>query len=235
MYMLNKIVAVFSGGLDSTSLLLRSIATYGEVRAISFWYGQKHVHELTTASAICGELAVDHIIMDVSNTFQNTCSALLQNNTQEIPKKGYRDHAAEDRDAYGGVITSVPARNLLFGLHAAIRAASWGYDTVAMAVHQNDGDFYAYPDCEPEVLFPFAQSLFGAFGKKVKLVFPFIQMKKWEVLKAAATNKAAEEILGKSRSCYERSTLHCGECATCRERKEAYRQAALIDPTKYMK
>lgn len=233
--MLNKMVVVFSGGLDSTSLLLKAVATCDEVRAISFWYGQKHMRELSRAASICEKLSVPHAVMDVTGAFLNVRSALLQSSTREIPKKSYSDHVAEERDKYGGVVTSVPARNLLFGLYASIHAAAHDYNLVTMAVHQNDGAFYAYPDCTPDVLFPFAQSLYTNFGGKVKLSFPFIQMKKWEVLKAAATNKAAEIILGESWSCYETMAEHCGECATCRERKEAYRLAGINDPTKYMR
>lgn len=231
---MSKTIVVFSGGLDSTSLLLQAVAGCQEVRALSFIYGQKHMRELQVASALCEELGVKHEIRDITSAFHHTRSALLQHGI-EIPKKSYAEHTSNDRDAYGGVSTSVPARNLLFGVYAMIEAAAWQFNSAVMAVHKNDGDFYAYPDCLPETLQPFAAGLSEAFRHQIQLLFPFINMLKWEVLRAGAVSKKAQIALGKSWSCYTAGDIHCGECATCRERKTAYQRAGLSDPTIYAK
>lgn len=240
---MDKTVVVFSGGLDSTSLLLQAVAKCQEVRALSFIYGQKHIRELQVASALCAELGVKHEIRDITSAFCHTRSALLQVGAPqygmaqqlEIPKKSYAEHTSNDRDAYGGVSTTVPARNLLFGVYAMIEAATWQFNSAAMAVHKNDGDFYAYLDCLPETLHPFAAGLAEAFAHQIQLLFPFIYMQKWEVLHAGAVDEKAQIALGKSWSCYAAGDIHCGECATCRERKAAYQRAKLFDPTIYAK
>jgi 7-cyano-7-deazaguanine synthase len=35
-------------------------------------------------------------------------------------------------------------------------------------------------------------------------------------------------------SCYEGGQQHCGRCGTCVERREAFRDAAVEDPTRYL-
>ena len=35
-------------------------------------------------------------------------------------------------------------------------------------------------------------------------------------------------------SCYKGGDVHCGKCGTCIERKEAFRDAGINDPTKYI-
>jgi 7-cyano-7-deazaguanine synthase len=34
-------------------------------------------------------------------------------------------------------------------------------------------------------------------------------------------------------SCYEGGEVHCGLCGTCNERKEAFENAGVPDPTRY--
>jgi 7-cyano-7-deazaguanine synthase len=34
-------------------------------------------------------------------------------------------------------------------------------------------------------------------------------------------------------SCYKGGAIHCGTCGTCVERREAFAQAGLADPTRY--
>jgi 7-cyano-7-deazaguanine synthase len=34
-------------------------------------------------------------------------------------------------------------------------------------------------------------------------------------------------------SCYEEGAIHCGQCGTCVERREAFRLAGIPDPTDY--
>jgi 7-cyano-7-deazaguanine synthase len=34
-------------------------------------------------------------------------------------------------------------------------------------------------------------------------------------------------------SCYKGGAIHCGKCGTCVERREAFAQAGVVDPTVY--
>ena len=35
-------------------------------------------------------------------------------------------------------------------------------------------------------------------------------------------------------SCYKGGAIHCGTCGTCVERREAFIQASVVDPTEYV-
>ena len=48
-------LVVFSGGQDSTTCLFWARERFENVRALSFFYGQKHRHELDMARAIAEE------------------------------------------------------------------------------------------------------------------------------------------------------------------------------------
>ena len=48
---MNRVVMALSGGMDSTSLLLRMLAKGSKGTCISYDYGQKHVIELDRAFA----------------------------------------------------------------------------------------------------------------------------------------------------------------------------------------
>ena len=50
-----RIVVVYSGGLDSFTLLNHSLELGHEVFPITFNYGQKHIKEVSYAEAFCKE------------------------------------------------------------------------------------------------------------------------------------------------------------------------------------
>ena len=53
--MKEKALVVFSGGQDSTTCLFWAKKHFDEVYALSFTYGQKHVHEVDIAESIAAE------------------------------------------------------------------------------------------------------------------------------------------------------------------------------------
>ncbi len=53
-----KVVVIYSGGMDSFTVLHKAIADGHEVYALSFNYGQRHVKELLCAKSVCEELGV---------------------------------------------------------------------------------------------------------------------------------------------------------------------------------
>jgi 7-cyano-7-deazaguanine synthase len=61
-----KVVVIYSGGMDSFTVLHKAIADGHEVYALSFNYGQRHVKELVCAKSVCEELGVPHKVVDIS-------------------------------------------------------------------------------------------------------------------------------------------------------------------------
>jgi 7-cyano-7-deazaguanine synthase len=64
--MAEKVVVIYSGGMDSYTVLNRAIKDGKSVYALSFNYGQRHVKELDFAAKVCRELEIPHKIIDIS-------------------------------------------------------------------------------------------------------------------------------------------------------------------------
>jgi 7-cyano-7-deazaguanine synthase len=57
--MAKHVVVSLSGGMDSSTLLLRALSEFDTVTAVSFDYGQKHKVELEKARALVNYLNVN--------------------------------------------------------------------------------------------------------------------------------------------------------------------------------
>ena len=64
----------------------------------------------------------------------------------------------------------------------------------------------------------------------VRLVRPFITFTKGQI---AAEGARLGVDFARTWSCYKGGAVHCGKCGTCVERREAFAQAGLADPTVY--
>jgi 7-cyano-7-deazaguanine synthase len=64
----------------------------------------------------------------------------------------------------------------------------------------------------------------------IELLRPFIQFNKGQI---AARGRELGVDFSKTWSCYKGGELHCGTCGTCVERREAFIQSRVPDPTTY--
>ena len=110
-------------------------------------------------------------------------------------------------------------------------AASRQCDGVAIAVH--GGDHFIYPDCRPEFISDFQKMQDRALDgvNPVKLMAPFVNISKSDIVKTGAELGVPFEHTW---SCYQGGTAHCGRCGTCVERREAFSLARVDDPTDYL-
>jgi 7-cyano-7-deazaguanine synthase len=152
------VVVSLSGGMDSSTLLLRCLKEYDSVTAISFDYGQKHRVELERAQSL-----VDYI-NSTCPTDEN-CFNGCKVNYRQIQLNGLVDlldsalvtggedvpegHYAEDNMK----ATVVPNRNKIFASITQAVALSVANRTgetcdIAMGIHA--GDHAIYPDCRQE-------------------------------------------------------------------------------------
>ncbi len=65
---------------------------------------------------------------------------------------------------------------------------------------------------------------------QVEILRPFIRLTKAQI--AARGHKLGVDFAN-TWSCYKGGELHCGTCGTCVERREAFLDARLPDPTTY--
>ena len=64
--MSENVVVIYSGGMDSFTVLHKALRAGKKVHALSFDYGQRHKKELDYAAAVCTALGVPHKIVDIS-------------------------------------------------------------------------------------------------------------------------------------------------------------------------
>ena len=145
---MNKKQAVLSlsGGMDSSSLMLRLLAEGYDVTAISFDYGQKHKVELDKALSLTDYLKklgckIKHQTIRIDGLSSLLHSALISGG-EAIPEGHY--HESNMR------LTVVPNRNKIFSsiIQAVALSIAEACDCeviIAMGVH--GGDHATYPDC----------------------------------------------------------------------------------------
>ena len=218
-----RAVALFSGGMDSTTMLWALREAQYEVEALSFDYGQRHRKELESAVAICAQERIPHSVVDVASAFRflSGTTALLDGDI-EVPEGHY---AADSMKA-----TVVPNRNMILLSLAIGRAIATKAEVVAYAAHA--GDHTIYPDCRPIFAAVMKSVALVCDWSPVRLLTPFLSLTKAEIVTMA---HEAGTPLEKTWSCYKGGELHCGKCGTCVERIEAFELAGVKDPTEYSK
>jgi len=183
---MSRVVMALSGGMDSTSLLLRMLARGSEVTCISYDYGQKHVIELDRASANIDYLSskgyvIEHFVVDLSSAM-SLFESSLTDSKRLIPEGHYEEEQMKQ--------TVVPNRNaifssILYGYALSVSAKENVDVSVTLGVHS--GDHAIYPDCRPE----FYDALMHAFetgnwgSERVTVNLPYIDGDKESILRDA--------------------------------------------------
>lgn len=211
-----------SGGLDSTSALAL-VAERDDRRhlySVNVDYGQRHRRELDAAAATAAALGAEQILLDL-RAWAGHLTGALTDGTTPVPAGDYTAATMSD--------TVVPGRNPVFITAAgAVARSRSGYHPAVVVVATHGGDHTLYADCRPEYIDAQARAL--ELGTEVGLLAPFAYKTKAEIVADAAWRGAP---LAETWSCYEGGAVHCGECATCRERREAFARAGVDDPTEY--
>ncbi len=219
--MREKAVVVFSGGIDSTTLLydLRSLGY--ELKAISVDYGQRHgARELASSRRLCKELQIEQRVIDLGGL-----AALLGNNSLSNPAAGVPEGHYESSTMQ---LTTVPNRNMILIAIGIAWAVSLKFDAVAFGAHA--GQYTPYPDCRPD----FAEAMHRAAQvcdwNPMQVLAPFVTWDKGDIVKRGFELGVP---FGLTWSCYNGREKHCGRCGTCIDRKEAFAKNNLADPTGY--
>lgn len=211
-------VIILSGGMDSVTLLYHK---KNEIAlAVTFDYGSNHnKREAECAKYHCKQLGIEHIIIPLDFMHQYFKSSLLDG-ADAIPEGHYADENMKS--------TVVPFRNGIMLSIACGIAESRGLKFVLIANHA--GDHSIYPDCRATFISSMSEAMAYGTYQNVKVSAPYTNISKSEI---AVIGKGLGIDYTKTYSCYKGGEKHCGKCGTCVERKEAMRDAGIIDKTDY--
>lgn len=221
-------VVLLSGGVDSTALAYRLLHEGFTVRALGVDYGQRHILELTFAKAIARQAEIPFLAVSLAGGLGRVLKEANSSQVgrlQEVPTGHYADEVMK--------ATIVPNRNMFLIALAGMYAEAIGAQVVGYAAHA--GDHAIYPDCRPEFVEAAAHTLSVATDGRVQLYAPFNNVTKTDIVREGATIGVPFHM---TYSCYRGHRghnihRHCGVCGTCTERREAFRDANVPDPTTY--
>lgn len=226
----NKAVILFSGGLDSTTVLAIAQEAGFACHCLSFSYGQKQSIEVERAKENAIRMnAAAHLVLNLDLGLIGG-SAL----TSDLPVP--KDRAAEEM-ADSIPITYVPGRNTIFLSYGAAWAEVIGARDIFIGV--NAVDFSGYPDCRPDYLDAMnrAINLGTKVGREEKTGFtihaPLLQLSKEEIIRKGL---GLGVDYSRTHSCYDPDDKGqaCGTCDACQLRLKGFEMAGLEDPAPYV-
>lgn len=214
-----KVVVIYSGGMDSFTVLHHALAQQHDVAALSFNYGQRHVKELEYAARVCEQLQVPHKVVDISAINQLLAGSSLTDDI-DIPDGHYAEASMKS--------TVVPNRNMILLSLAIGYAVSIGAEAVYYGAHS--GDHAIYPDCRPEFVKKMQAVSAIANYEAIRIEVPYLEQDKNDIL---ADGLRMGLDYSNTWTCYKGLEKACGTCGACVERLEAFAHNHTTDPLEY--
>jgi 7-cyano-7-deazaguanine synthase len=126
-----------------------------------------------------------------------------------------------DEDVY------LAGRNVVLLSKAAVYCAGAGIHRIAIGPLAGN----PFPDATPAFFAAMAQALSLGLDHRIDVAAPFASLHKADVVRIGVSLGVPLEW---SLSCMNpRDGLHCGLCSKCRERRDAFDEAGVADPTTY--
>lgn len=225
-----KAVILLSGGLDSTTVLALAKSQGFEIYALSFRYGQRHLHELQSAAKVAASVGVkEHRIVDID--LRAFGGSALTSEEHAVPKS-----RSSAELSTGIPITYVPARNTVFLSFALAWCDVLRCTDIFIGV--NALDYSGYPDCRPEYIEAYERmanlaTQVGTEGtERIKIHAPLIQLSKAEIVKLGVSLGVDYSL---TMTCYDPTEdgKSCGFCDACQLRQKGFAENGLTDPVPY--
>lgn len=217
------VAVVLSGGMDSTTAAAHYHHNGSQLLMVTVDYGQRHRKEISSAEAVARYYSAEHIVVDLRSLGSALTGSALTDSTVAVPDGHYAEASMK--------ATVVPNRNAILANVAVGIALSRRATVLALGTHA--GDHFIYPDCRPEFIDALGNLVQvaneGMFPPRIEA--PFLYWSKSDIARHGTELGAPLHITW---SCYKGGDQHCGVCGTCYERREAFRDANVPDPTTYL-
>ena len=208
---------VLSGGPDSTTVAYWAKSQRYDVHAISCKYGQIAKKEVEYAARIAEKLQVPIKVVDLSS-LKDIFTGVTALCDESIPMTA----------SFSQPII-VPFRNAIFLSIAVSYAVGVGATKVLYGAQGSDEPYY--PDCRREFYRSFQATARLGTERDIVIEAPFINIPKSETIKLGLKLGVPFELTW---SCYLNESKHCGKCESCMNRKRAFKEAGVPDPTQYL-
>ena len=239
--MIKTVLISFSGGLDSTALLLHLLSKKYKVYALTFDYGQKHNIEISKGKKNIEYLRskgynVDHKVVNLKDC-ADILSSSLTNPKNNIPEGYYEETNM--------MSTVVPNRNAIFSSilygYALTISKNLNMDVIiSLGVHA--GDHAIYPDCRKEFYDKIIESFkIGNWNSdKIDIYLPYLNFNKSDILKDSIEsiknlNLNFNKVFKNTNTSYnpDKTGISNGKTGSDIERILAFDSLGLKDPLEY--
>lgn len=227
-----RIVSIVSGGMDSISFAGFLHKGGHELKFVYFNYGQlAHKQEREIVSYFASKLTPSQSFNEIDITKMD-----LFGKDNILTNHSKREEHRKEFDTK----VLVPIRNGVFLTLMTAYAKANNYDAVSFGAHLTDAEHY--PDCKKEFTEFLETTLnLGHPEKPTKILSPArMEMTKTQLLREGYLALGNEIFM--TVSCYRPIAMktsgvwwHCGDCASCVERKTSVDEAGLKDKTVYEK
>jgi 7-cyano-7-deazaguanine synthase len=126
-----------------------------------------------------------------------------------------------DEDVY------LTGRNIMLVSKGAIYCAQNGVRRLVLATLAGN----PFPDATPQFFGSISRALSLGLNQSIEIATPFSALHKSDVIRLGVELGVPFAL---TLSCMNpQHGLHCGQCSKCRERRDAFREAGVADPTTY--
>ncbi len=199
---MTRSLVLFSGGVDSSTLLAREVKEGFEVVPLHIDYGQRGaLRERLNCEAQASGHGLALEVLDASSL-----------------GRGFRQRARKDRDI------PFPHRNLVI-LAIAVSYAHERYCTrICLSINRDDTEDHP---AATEAFIESFRATAATLDKRFEIATPLIALRKHEVVLLGASLGVD---FSKTYSCFLGGERHCGSCGQCIVRRNAFSRAGIIEP-----
>ena len=222
-----RAVVLLSGGMDSCVCAALAARDH-QAAAVHVSYGQRtEERERRAFSAICDRLGIRDRLLVRNEALSAIGGSALTDHNIGVPEAQAIGHDVP--------ITYVPFRNAHFLSVAVSWAEVLGASQIYIGAVEQDSS--GYPDCRPEFLAAFEKlanlaTRRAVEGAPIEVKAPIVRMSKADIVRRGHELGVDFAL---TVSCYNADAegRACGQCDSCRFRREGFTGAGLPDPTRY--